>query len=127
MRDRTAQFAELKGKTFASVAGCEKDSDCIIFTCTDGTTYELYHEQECCEDVHVNDVVGNVEDLIGTEILVADEVSSDEFVSTQPVYDFHSETWTFYKLATVKGYVDIRWYGTSNGYYSESVAFARTS
>ena len=73
------------------------------------------------------DIVGELKDLIGSPLLMAEEVSHEgknpEGVEVPDYQD--SFTWTFYKLATVKGYVTIRWYGESNGFYSESVDFVK--
>ena len=77
----------------------------------------------------VESIVGDLSDLIGSRILRAEESASSERPSEVPApeYEPSSQTWTFYKLATVKGYVDIRWFGESNGYYSESVDFVEVS
>lgn len=122
-------FSDLLGKTLTSCTG-EKGGDKITFTLDDGAVAELYHRQDCCEGVFVEDICGDLQDLVGTPILLAEEVCYDnnETPSGAPVdpdgYGDDSFTWTFYKLATVKGYVTIRWYGSSNGHYSESVDFA---
>jgi hypothetical protein len=71
--------------------------------------------------VDIDDICGDINCLLNTPITMAEE--SGESGRDENHWD--SYTWTFYKLATVKGYVTIRWYGTSNGYYSESVDFVR--
>lgn len=113
---RSVDINELMGKTFTSV---EQIDDSIVFTESDGTQYNMHHEQDCCESVYIESITGDLSDLVGSPITLASErVSSDE----KPMRnDEDSYTWTFYSFATVKGYVDIRWYGSSNGYYSEAV------
>lgn len=120
-----ANFEVLKGKTLSRIEGMEKGNDVVTFYCTDGSAYEMFHSQDCCECVEIEDVCGDVEDLIGSEILVAEEnIHENENPEGVEVPEYQdSFTWTFYKLATRKGYVDLRWYGESNGYYSESVDF----
>jgi len=113
----------LLGKTLVSCTGKVGD-DKIIFTTTDGKIYKLFHDQECCEDVYVEDICGELSDLVGSPIIQAEENSNNDFLpgSDKEIYA-ESFTWTFYRLTTVKGHVVIRWFGESNGSYSEKVNF----
>ncbi len=111
-------FADLVGHTLKSVIG-GVNSDEMIFTLVDGRKFKLYHTQDCCESVDIADICGDVDVLIGAPLLFADESSNSEDDSGG------STTWTFYRLGTHKGGVVIRWVGSSNGYYSESVYFGR--
>lgn len=117
---RYVAFSDILGKTITKITGAEVESKYILFECSDGSKYLMFHQQECCEDVYVEDICGDVEKLIGHPLFKT-EVASKKTDASED----YSATWTFYHLATIKGYVDIRWYGTSNGYYSEEVGFAK--
>ena len=118
------EFSTLIGKVLTSI---DSSDERITFHTDDGTSYVMYHSQDCCEYVTVEDICGDLEDLIGTPILQADESISTERPEDvpEPEYKDDSQTWTFYRLATIKGSVVIRWYGSSNGYYSETVDFEK--
>ncbi|QBQ74614.1 hypothetical protein BcepSauron_234 [Burkholderia phage BcepSauron] len=128
------KFDSLLGET---IVGVEDDPQrrYIIFTTMSGRMLKLYHMDSCCEDVYIESITGDLFDLLGTPLLLANESTSDENPKAQPRPDYLDEEddwdgtpehfqWTFYRLATARGFVDIRFYGSSNGHYSVKVRLA---
>ena len=128
-----SDISELKGLTLARVQGLDVGSDKVYFVTTCDYFFKMHHHQDCCESVRISNIDGDVDDLIGEEILLAEEVKSiddmPEIGSQICIYEQtdYSHTWTLYRLATKKGSVLILWLGESSGCssgcYSESVDF----
>lgn len=113
------KISEMVGRTMAAVTGAVSD-ETLTFEADNGDRFTFWYEQDCCASCRINDIVGDLSDLIGNPILMAEEVSSEDAPNPENAGSF---TWTFYKFATTKGYVTVKWLGESNGYYSESVSF----
>ena len=104
-------FGDLVGSALAKIDVINEDNLCgdrIIFTLDNGEQYQLFHYQDCCESVNIEDICGDMGDLLGSPILLAEEVSNDnEHPEELPADDERrayyndSFTWTFYKLSTV--------------------------
>lgn len=128
------KISDLVGKTLTQVT-VNSSKDEILFVTDQGVQYKMLHHHDCCETVDIEDIDGDLDDLVGSPILVAEEVTSNDLDEHPEIQawklltpekfkaeqDADSFTWTFYKLDTAKGGVCIRWFGSSNGYYSESV------
>ena len=115
---REVEFETLKGKILINIE-CKGDNE-IQFTDSENNIYHMQHEQDCCEEVYIKDICGNLSHLLDSPITMAECIVNE---SNTDEDEWGTGTWTFYKLATVKGYVTISWYGESNGYYSETVDF----
>lgn len=91
---------------------------------SDGRILALYHDQDCCEDVYIADGADELQTLVG-EVLTGVEVVTKPF-SQEELNERGEEsaTWTFMNVLTNKDSVQLRWYGSSNGYYSESADYA---
>lgn len=120
MENYPIKFSELLGKTIVNISGLQVGSYKVVFETDDGYIYVMFHNQECCEEVCIKDVCGNVEDLLNAPIRIAEEKEGE--LKTDEDGD---SMFTFYTLATIKGYVDIQWLGSSNGWYSIGVSLGR--
>lgn len=117
MQEPVTSLEDLKGRVLYRVEQIHNDE--LRFYLTEDHYVRMYHQQDCCESVTIEDIAGDLDDLVETPLLLAEEVSGNDPAPSEEYYD--SYTWTYYRFRTIKGSVDIRWYGTSNGYYSESV------
>lgn len=113
-------FDQLVGRTLCKVTAT--DDEMRLYLTPDNYVC-FYHRQDCCESVYIEDICGDLDDLVGAEIIFAEEVSGETpaLSSDFEEYEPDSYSWTFYRFQTTKGSVDVRWYGESNGYYSEEV------
>lgn len=90
----------------------------IVLFCGIDFVFKLHHEQDCCENVYIHEIVGDLDDLSHATMISAECV--EETIKDD---DGDAMTATFYKFQSNKGNVTITWYGESNGYYSESVDY----
>ena len=116
------KIEDMVGKVFTSIRN--EDTELVFENATE--RFVFFHQQDWCEHVSIEDVCGDLQDLVGEPVLLAEEVSGETPVDFNE-RDYESVTWTFYKFATRRGYVDVRWLGESNGYYSEGVSLGRES
>lgn len=107
----------LQGLTLREIRGMHRGSDEVTFVTTKGQQFRMLHHQDCCENVQLEDVCGDSDDLLHSPITISEQRSM------QGPSRYDSSTWTFYELGTNRGTVTLRWLGTSNGYYSETVSF----
>jgi len=119
LEDQNEIFKGLLGKTFHDFT---LTSDTFRLSINRAVYFELEHDQDCCEQVYIESVEGDLKDLIDSPLTMAEVVSNDGEGRPKPSTFDDVDEWTFYKFATVKGYVTIRFYGTSNGYYSMGVS-----
>lgn len=119
-----AKFEDLLGDVIIKFTASDTE---ITFLTIQGKKYKMSHQQDCCESVYVEDITGDLNDILDHPILLAEEVSEVAEVGKHGLEYVDSGTWTFYKLATVKANATIRWLGMSNGYYSEAVDFEEIS
>jgi len=115
--NKEARLENMIGLTMTKVENVNDEE--LVFHSADGQEFMLFHNQDCCEIVEIEDITGELETLVGNPITIASCSSQED-----PMAD-DSGTWTFYKFGTNQGWVDVRWYGQSNGYYSEEVSFKR--
>lgn len=113
---------ELLGKTITGLR-VRDGEDILVFDHPDGTWTAYATHGDCCSETWFADIVG-VNALINATVLEVQDVELEDDADerTRQEYD------RFYgvKLKTDRGYVDIVYRNSSNGYYGGDISLYRS-
>lgn len=117
-------FDDLVGKTIWQIERTldwHGETRMLVLHLDDLTAFYMYDEEHGTGNdvsIRLTDISGDLDDLLNEPLLVAEMAKQDDNSSTPD----DGQNWTFYRFATQKGFVVLRWLGQSNGYYSEEVS-----
>lgn len=122
--DNRSRIEALDGKVVKFIdLDLDRDDGEIRIECEDGSVFLFHHQQDCCEYVNIVDVKGDPVKLQGYKLKVSEEVIRDPDKEEFPdrLEFAESSTLTTHTFKTTEETLVVKWIGTSNGYYSESV------
>lgn len=111
-------FEPLFNKTIVKIEGAEEESEEIFFIMSNGDVLRMYHEVTLWEDVRIEDIGGDINNIIGVPIKESIVIIEEGDLDYGCTY-----TRTWFQFLTDKGYVAIRWKSLSDGCCSESVDY----
>lgn len=106
-------FETLVGSTCTSFKAT--DNSLTLYTSSDIHTFD--HVQECCEDVYIESIVGDLTDLLNLPILEAKATVENNRT------DEGLERWTLIELSTIRGSVTIYFFSSYNDYNCPDVDY----
>lgn len=106
---------KMEGKEILEIQGLKKGSKEVNFISTDGEIFKMTHIQDSGENVSLEEFSCSFDPSEKCKILkmeIRESIKEPEYGRIQ---------WTMYDFQTDKGFLQLRWYGVSNGWYSEDV------
>lgn len=103
-------ISEMAGKTLTKIDVI--DNEIIKFIGADGSEFIMLHVQDVALS-YVDDIIGDMNDLIGSPIAIAHKSSGRSGVTENEFLINDEYLWTLFHLATDEGWVTFRWFATS--------------
>ena len=120
---------KLEGLVVEYIDIVSDDGDELMITTKCGKRFKFHHYQDCCENVRIWSTKGDLKKLEGHKLVSVDMDAYTEDPDDEDPKELadtwrDSWTWTDIVFKTTDDTVISRWFGESNGYYSESVDFS---